>query len=430
MLPQEIIRAKRDHATLSREEIAAFVEGVSDGSVSEGQIAALAMAIFLNGMNRSEAVALTLAMRDSGNVLDWSEFGDAIVDKHSTGGVGDKVSLVLSPWVAACGVQIGMLSGRGLGHTGGTLDKLESIPGFDARLSRDAFQRCVDTAGCVITTSTADIAPADRMMYALRDVTGTVESLPLITASIMSKKLAMGASGVVYDVKTGAGAFLAHRGDAIRLAELLVATSEEVGARAPARVTDMSQPRGRWVGHPGEVLEALECLGGEGPAALDELVVELGEALGALLGLGIDRDRLRAVLDSGRARETFLEWAVAQGAAATWAGDPWLELAPEEVALTAPRSGWLHAVDTRGLGLLLASAGGGRRNAGDRIDPGVSLCCERRIGDRIERGEAVGRLYLRRPDQGLARRVLDCFELGDGAVASPQMVLARIPDAA
>jgi thymidine phosphorylase len=192
----------------------------------------------------------------------------------------------------------------------------------------------------------------------------------------------------------------------------------------------MSQPLGRWVGHHAEVLEALECLGGEGPAALDELVVELGEALGALLGLGIDRDRLRAVLDSGRARETFLEWAVAQGAAATWAGDPWLELAPEEVALTAPRSGWLHAVDTRGLGLLLASAGGGRRNAGDRIDPGVSLCCERRIGDRIERGEAVGRLYLRRPDQGLARRVLDCFELGDGVVAAPQMVLARIPDAA
>jgi thymidine phosphorylase len=274
MLPQEIVRRKRDRGTLSAEEIAAFVAGLTSGSFSEGQVAALAMAVVLNGMSREETVALTLAMRDSGSVLDWSHLPGPVADKHSTGGVGDNVSLMLAPIVAACGAYVPMISGRGLGHTGGTLDKLDSIPGYASQPDKALFARVVKEAGCAIIGQTADLAPADRRFYAIRDVTATVESIPLITASILSKKLAAGLKSLVLDVKAGNGAFMATKRGAAALAASLVEVANGAGLPTTALITDMNQPLASAAGNAAEVANAVDFLAGRlGPSRRGDHIV-------------------------------------------------------------------------------------------------------------------------------------------------------------
>ncbi len=424
--PYELLDRKRRGERLGAAEIDAIVAGAVDGSWDDAQLAAFLMAVSIRGMDAAETGALTRAMLESGETWGLSEGLPLVGDKHSTGGVGDKLSLILAPVLASCGLPVAMLTGRGLGHTAGTTDKLEGIPGLTLDLSRDRMISTLERTGLAIGMATAEIAPADRRLYALRDLTGTVASVPLITASILSKKLAMGASGVVYDVKTGSGAFLESPDEARLLADSLVATSREMGARATALVTDMSQPLGDWVGHNAEVAEALECLEGGGPTELRDLTVELGSALADLLGVEIDAPRITEELDSGRGRERFFRWAEEQGASADWLARPELPLAPVEVRIEARSDGYLSRVDTRGLGLILASAGGGRRRSGDRIDHPVSLRYERRIGDEVAAGELFGRLYLRREDDDLVRRAQACFELSGGPCERPPLVAARI----
>lgn len=425
MLPQEIIRKKREGEALSDAEIAFMVDGLTNGSVGEGQVAAFAMAVFHKGMSRGECVALTLAMRDSGKILDWSGLDGPVLDKHSTGGVGDKVSLVLGPLLASRGVPIAMLAGRGLGHTGGTVDKLEAIPGLDLTLDR---RRCVDLLGrcrLAIGMATAEIAPADRRLYALRDATATVDSLPLVVASILSKKLATGAAAIVFDVKTGDGAFFPEPERARELARRLVDTCRDLGTPASALITDVSQPIGAWVGHAAEVEEALACLAGEGPADLAALAVELAAEVAALAGFDLSAAELEQTLAGGRGREAFLRWAELQGAGPAWLRAPSFPRAPIERPLVAPRAGRLARVKTRQLGLLLAEAGGGRHLPGDAIDHGVSLRVRARLGERVEPGEELARLYLRRDDPHLTARAAACFAVADEARA-PELILERV----
>ncbi|MFC6490362.1 thymidine phosphorylase, partial [Nitratireductor sp. GCM10026969] len=309
-LPQEIIRRKRDGETLSGAEIADFAAGLASGAWSEGQVAALAMAVFLNGMQREETVALTLAMRDSGEVLDWSSLPGPVTDKHSTGGVGDNVSLMLAPIVAACGAYVPMISGRGLGHTGGTLDKMDSIPGYQSQPDGALFAKSVREAGCAIIGQTGTLAPADGRFYAVGDVTGTVESIPLITASILSKKLAAGLGSLVLDVKSGNGAFMASPREARRLADSLVAVANGAGLSASALITDMNEPLASCAGNAVEVLNAVDFLTGQSRAQrLEEVTLALAAEM--LLSAGIATstreayDRTRAALDSGQAAACF-----------------------------------------------------------------------------------------------------------------------------
>src|SRR2546421_292891 len=315
----EVLNRKRRGAPLEAREIESFIDRYTGGAIPDYQMSALLMAIAINGMTAEEMATLTQAMLRSGEQWHLRDQYDFIADKHSTGGVGDKVSLVLSPWVAACGIKVGMLSGRGLGHTGGTLDKLEAIPRFNARLSRKEFERAVADAGCVISTSTEGIAPADKKIYALRDVTGTVESLPLITASIMSKKLAMGASALILDVKTGSGAFMRKYQDSKALAQSLIAAAHGSGTRVEALITDMDRPLGVAAGNANEIIETIEVLKGNGPADVED--VTRAQAVRVLVMAGrFDEESARTALDaslrSGRALDQARMWISAQG------GDP------------------------------------------------------------------------------------------------------------
>jgi len=365
-------------------------------------------------------------MLRSGDRWNLAAESPGVIDKHSTGGVGDKTSLILSPILAACGVPVAMLTGRALGHTGGTADKLESIPGLSLALDRDQTLSLLSEVGMAIGMATAAIAPADRRLYGLRDHTATVSSLPLITGSILSKKLATGAAAIVFDVKTGDGAFMREMADSIRLAELLVDTCEALGQRSSALITDMSQPLGRWVGHAAEVRETLDCLEGRGADDLMEAVFALSEEAARLSGQARSREQLEAVVANGSARETFDRWAAAQGVDRAWLQDPQLPLAPVETALVAPRGGVLGRVANRRLGLLLAGAGAGRARPAAALDFGVSLRYDCRLGDRVEAGQELGRLYLRRDDEAIRDRFLACFEIGDEPVAAPRLVRRRI----
>ena len=416
-----VLDRKRHGQSLGADEIGALVRGAADGSWPDAELGAFLMAAAIQGLDVEETRALTLEMRDSGEVWELGKHRPGVVDKHSTGGVGDKVSLVMSPLAAACDLPIAMLTGRGLGHTGGTADKLEAIPGCDLALDRDRCLQALDEIGCAIGMATGEIAPADKRLYALRDRTGTVASIELITASILSKKLATGASAIVFDVKTGDGAFLPEIERGRALAKNLVEISESVGMRARTVITDMSQPLGRWVGHAAEVRETLECLRGDGPADLMEVTYVLTEEVSELRGDRLGRDRLEAAIASGAAYEKFLAWAAFQGAEPSWVADPVCELAPEEVVLTAPRAGVVAQVANRRLGELLTSAGGGRLEPGGPIDFGVSLRVEARLGDRIEAGDELARLYLRRRDEGLEQRFVECFEIAESG-AAPELV--------
>ena len=403
-LPQEIIRHKRDKQVLPAGEIQAFIKGITDNSVSEAQIAAFTMAIFLNDMNRDECVDLTLSMRDSGRVMEWRslDLGGPIVDKHSTGGVGDVVSLMLGPMFAACGGFNPMISGRGLGHTGGTLDKLGSIPGYNPFPSPEQLKATVRQAGTAIIGQTGDLAPADKRIYAARDVTATVESIPLITASILSKKLAAGLDALVMDVKVGSGAFMPTPELSVALARSIVAVGTGAGLNVSALLTDMNQSLAPCAGNAIEVRCALDYLSGKArPARLHEVTLALcAEGLvssGLASDLGEARKTLQASLDSGAAAERFARMVRLLGGPADLfeRPDAYLERAPVVVDLPAPRAGVVAAFDTRALGLAVVALGGGRLRSDQVSDPAVGFSEIVELGASVSAGQALLRVHAR-----------------------------------
>jgi thymidine phosphorylase len=390
--PQEIIRKKRDGGELSEDEIGFFVRGLTDESISEGQVAALAMAVFFRGMTMPERVALTRHMTRSGDVLDWSKhgFSGPIVDKHSTGGVGDKVSLVLAPILAACGAIVPMISGRGLGHTGGTLDKLDSIPGYTSQPDAGLFGKVLASAGCAIIGQTGDVAPADKRFYAIRDVTATVESIPLITASILSKKLAAGLRHLVMDVKFGSGAFIVDFDRATELAESLVQVATGAGLSCTALLTDMNEVLGRTAGNAIEVRESIDHLTGRARETRQhEVTIALAAELLAQCGLApsVDagREAAERALDSGAAAERFAKMVAALGGPADLLerAETHLPLADVSRPVSPARAGHVSAVDVRAMGLAVMELGGGRRRASDSVDFAVGLSGVRSIGDPV-----------------------------------------------
>lgn len=400
-LPQETIRAKRDGRALAPAEIAAFVEGLADGSVGEGQAAALAMAICLRGLSLAECVALTSAMTRSGAVLDWDLPGP-VLDKHSTGGVGDAVSLALAPAVAACGGFVPMIAGRGLGHTGGTLDKLDSIPGYASQPDLETFRRVVRETGCAIIGQTPDLAPADRRLYAIRDVTGTVESLDLITASILSKKLAAGLDALVMDVKAGSGAFLAGPDEAQALAERITAVAAGAGLRTLAYLTDMDEPLASAAGNGLETAYVLDYLTGRRrEPRFHAVTVTLGGAMLALGGLARDeaegRARIEAAFESGAAAERFGRMVAALGGPTDLVekSETHLRRAPVLRPVPAGRPGIVATIDTRAIGMVVVALGGGRVRAGDSIDHAVGLTDLAGTGTRLEADSPLALVHAR-----------------------------------
>jgi len=420
--PQDVIRKKRDGEQLSREEIAFFIEGVTRGTVADYQISALLMAIYLNGMNDLEQEILTDAMLHSGNTLDFSDIAKPKADKHSTGGVGDKTSLLIAPMVAACGICVPMISGRGLGHTGGTLDKLESIPGYRVDLSATEFERVLKTVGYAMSGQTAELAPADKKMYALRDATATVEAIPLIVASIISKKGAAGLDAMVIDVKVGSGAFMRDGDRARELAHALVRTGNACGIRTRALLTDMNQPLGRAVGNSLEVKECIELLRGdvsEGARPVLDLSLELSAHMLVLVrvddSLEAARGRLQKILSSGEALECFRQNVAAQGGEPRVCDDPgkFLPLVVESFKVESPRSGFVTKVNTAEIGHALAAIGGGRVRIDDEIDPSVGFIAELKIGDRVDAGAALGTIYCREESRAkeAAARIQTAYEI-------------------
>ena len=400
MFAQSLIRVKRDGGTLSQAQIQSFVQGLVDETWSEGQVAAMAMAILLKGMTRSECVALTQAMTHSGPVLNWADAGLAgpVLDKHSTGGVGDKVSLLLAPIVAACGGVVPMVSGRALSHTGGTLDKLEALPGYAVAPPREQLLRVLREAGCAIFGASADLAPADRRLYAIRDVTATVESVPLITASILSKKLAAGLQALVLDVKLGNGAFMHRLDDARTLARSLVEVAGAAGLPCRALISDMDQVLGLTAGNALEVAESLDFLTGTVreprllalTLALSAQLLQLG---GLAPTLAAGQALAEAALSSGRAAECFARMVAGLGGPADVLTDARLPAAPVQVDLVAPRDGVIASMDARALGLVVVELGGGRRRAGDTIDPRVGLSDIRPLGSLLRAGDPLLRVH-------------------------------------
>ncbi len=379
MLPQEVIRAKRDGRTLTSNEVQEFISGLTNGSVSEGQVAAFAMAVFFKGMSADEAVGLTLAMRDSGTVLTWDLPGP-VVDKHSTGGIGDNLSLMLAPMLAACGCYVPMISGRGLGHTGGTLDKLDSIPGYNTAPGLDLFRKVTREVGCAIIGQTADLAPADKRLYGIRDVTATVESVPLITASILSKKLAAGLQHLVMDVKFGSGAFMSKLEDAQALAKSLVSVANGAGLKTTALITDMDQPLAPYAGNALEVLHAVGFLKNHiVNYRVQETTVALGAELLVSAGIAASREaasiQLLKALQSGAALEIFARMVAALGGPKDFIERPesYLKAAPIIRPVYADAEGVIAKIATRDLGLAVIELGGGRRRADDKIDHAVGL---------------------------------------------------------
>jgi pyrimidine-nucleoside phosphorylase len=429
--PRAFLRAKRDGRTHTPAEIGEFIAAYMRGEIADYHVSAWLMASFLRGLDESETEALTRALIDSGQVFDWSALGRPSADKHSTGGVGDKISLVLAPLVAACGVLVPMVSGRGLGHTGGTLDKLEAIPGFRTQLSTEAMRAQLDRIGVVMVGQGPELAPADGRLYALRDVTATVEFEPFIVPSIVSKKIAEGADAVVYDVKCGNGAFMKTREAAQELAAGLVAATRGLGRASAALVTDMSQPLGRAAGNALEVRESVDLLRGRGPADARELTLELAAAMlhrsGAAKDAHAGREFATRMLDSGAAWERFLALVEAQG------GDPrsldrddGLPVAPVIHQVSAPREGVVTEIDTFGLGEVVVALGGGRTAKEQDVDPRVGLVVRARLGDTVARGAVLAEVHAANEETELTRRAAECFHIGDDARRAPDLVLARV----
>lgn len=429
--PREFLRTKRDARTHEPSAVREFIAAYRRGEVHDYQVSAWLMAAFLNGLDPAETDALTHALLHSGRVFDWTALGRPSADKHSTGGVGDKISLMLAPLVAACGVLVPMVSGRGLGHTGGTLDKLESIPGFRTTLDPDAMRAQLDRLGVVMVGQGPDLAPADGLLYALRDVTSTVEFEPFIVSSIVSKKIAEGAGALVYDVKCGSGAFMKTPEAARSLGRRLVATSRALGAKASALVTDMSYPLGGAVGNALEVREACETLHGRGPADTRELTLELAAEMirlaGAAADAGAARAAAEAALDSGAAWEKFLRMVEAQGGDAKLLETPErLHPAPIVSVVPSPASGVVAGCDCFAVGELVVALGGGRRAKEDDIDPRVGLVVLKRPGDVVREGEPLAELHLAGPAPEMVERAVDCFRVDGAAPAAGPLVLERI----
>jgi len=435
VLPQEIIRRKRDGAALSGGEIAELVRGITDGAFSEAQVAAFAMAVFFRGMTMPERTALTRAMRDSGTVLKW-ELPGPVLDKHSTGGVGDKVSLMLAPMVAACGGYVPMISGRGLGHTGGTLDKLAAIPGYNAQPGIETFKCVVREVGCAIIGQTDDLAPADRRFYAIRDVTATVESVPLITASILSKKLAAGLQGLAMDVKTGSGAFMPDLASARELATSIVAVARDAGLPATALITGMDEVLGKTVGHALEMVEAIDYLKGSAPRDKRLHAVTLALA-GEMLVLGKlaatpeeGRAKAQAALDSGRAAEIFARMVAALGGPKDLLerSESILERAPVVRNFRAVRSGYLSRMDARAVGVALIDLGGGRRRTDDRIDLRVGFWGFVPAGTQLAAGDIIAMVAA--ADDAAADRAVAALEkaitIADKPPAPRPVIVERV----
>ncbi|HEV2803191.1 MAG TPA: thymidine phosphorylase [Pyrinomonadaceae bacterium] len=425
MRPQDVIRRKREGSALSTEEIEFFVQGVTSGEFTDYQAAALLMAIYCRGMDETEQRTLTESMLRSGEVLDFSDISRPKADKHSTGGVGDKTSLLIAPLAAACGLAVPMISGRGLGHTGGTLDKLESIPGYRVKLTLAEFRRVLDACGFAMMGQTAEIAPADRKLYALRDATATIETIPLIVASIMSKKLAAGLNALALDVKTGTGAFMREEAQARSLARALVATGNACGVRTEALLTDMNQPLGRAVGHALEVRECIEILRGEahaGARPVLDLSVELTARMLTLAGVEptIEAARLRSLraLEGGAALEFFRRNVKTQGGDARVCDDPARLVQASTlraVKVESTRAGFITAVDTAEIGFAVSSIGGGRTRVEDEIDFQVGFVADAKHGEEVRAGEAFGTLYCRDEAQGrlAGARIRAAYTIGD-----------------
>ncbi len=434
MFPLPVIARKRDGRQLSPEGIAAFVRGATDGCWADYQLSAMLMAIFLNGMTAEEVAAYTDAMMNSGVVADLSAVPGIKVDKHSTGGVGDKVSLPLAAIVTACGVPVPMISGRGLGHSGGTLDKLESIPGFNVNLSLADYAKQVGEVGCALIGQTQDLAPADKKLYALRDVTATVECIPLICGSIMSKKLAEGIDGLVLDVKFGRGAFMKDIDQARELAMTMVEIGRAMGKGVTALLTGMDQPLGRAVGNGVEVAESIACLRREGPADLMEVTFALGEEMLLLAKIAPDaasaRQMLEAAVNDGSALAKFGEIVAAQGGDAKLIEDPAgvLPQAQQQVPLLAARSGIVQDVDALEVALAALKLGAGRARAEDAVDPAVGITDLVKVGETVEQGQPLAVIHANGDEAWAAAEVQlrDSIKIGDTAMATPALIAERI----
>ena len=425
---REMIRRKRDGGELDQEEIRAFLAGVLDGSIPDYQTSAMLMAVYFRGMTDPELARFTAAMTDSGDRIQV-ESAAPKVDKHSTGGVGDKVSIPLAPLAAACGVIVPMMSGRGLGHTGGTLDKLESIPGFRTSLSPKEFAGLAARRGAAMAGQSERIAPADKVLYALRDTTATVSSIPLICSSIMSKKLAEGLDALVLDVKVGSGAFMETPADARRLAEMMVRIGVSNGVATKAFLTDMNQPLGREVGNANEVAESISILRGGGPPDLRELVLVLGAAMLETAGVENGRARLEQALESGEGLAKFEEMIEAQG------GDPSVVEEPERLPgaahsrrLRADRDGYAAAIDARGIGLAAMRLGAGRQTADGVIDHGAGITLSAKVGDPVRRGDVLATLRFNDPGtaDGAAALVSEAYRLADYPPEPRPLILEEV----
>ncbi len=430
MTPYEIIYKKRNGGELSASEIKWFIASYTSGAIPDYQTSALLMAIFLKGMTPQETTELAMAMMNSGRVFDLSDIPGIKIDKHSTGGVGDKVSIILAPMVAAAGVPVPMVSGRGLGHTGGTLDKLESIPGFRTNLSYDEFRHTLARIGLAMMGQTPDLAPADKKLYALRDVTATVDCIPLIAASIMSKKLAEGADGLVLDVKIGSGAFMQKHQDALELTKTMTAIGQGMGKKMKALITDMNQPLGRAVGNALEIEECVECLKGKGPADLMELTYVLGAEMLVMGERANDVESgkriLQQIVSSGQGLEKFREMVAAHGGDVKVADDYKMILpqAKHVIEAKAERPGYIFSMDNREVGMTGVFLGCGRLKMDDVIDPSAGFIFERRIGDQVKAGETMVKVLCNDEQKGreAARRLHGCITISDNKPETVKLI--------
>lgn len=429
MRAYDLIYKKRQGEELTSAEIRFLIDGYTAGAIPDYQMAAWAMAVCLRGMTQRETADLTMAMAHSGEVVDLSGIAGVKVDKHSTGGVGDKVSLVLTPLVAACGAPVAKMSGRGLGHTGGTIDKMEAIPGMRVELSRQEFIDQVNRIGLAIVGQSGNLVPADKKLYALRDVTATVESIPLIASSIMSKKIAGGADAIVLDVKTGSGAFMKSLDESFKLAEAMVAIGREVGREVAAFISDMDQPLGAAVGNALEVAEAIETLRGFGPADLEAVVISLGAQMLRLSGVAPEAETgkkmLLKALRSGAGLAKLIEMVEAQGGDASYIRQPVkLPRANRVLPVAAPQGGWVEGMDALGIGIAAMLLGAGRETKESRIDQGVGIVLKKKVGDQVAAGEALVELHVTDESRlaEVQERVLAAYRIGAGP-AKPHPLL-------
>ncbi len=432
MTMYDIILKKRRGYELTDEEIKYAIDGFTDGSIPDYQMSALAMAICFNSMSDRETATLTFAMADSGDRLDLSEFGDFTCDKHSTGGVGDKTSLIVAPLVASCGGVFAKMSGRGLGHTGGTIDKLESIRGYRTELSEEEFLEQTRKIGVCVIGQTGNMTPADKKLYALRDVTATVDSIPLIASSVMSKKLAAGAKSIVLDVKAGSGAFMSDAESAEVLAEKMVEIGKRCGRNVSALITNMDMPLGKCVGNSLEVLEAISVLKGETKGELRELCLELSATLLSMCH-DISHDAARKMaensLDSGSAFEKFKQWISAQGGNASWADNT--DLFPKakySLNVVSPADGFIQSMNTAQIGRASSSLGAGRMKKGDPIDLEAGIIIEKKTGDEVKKGELLATLYSNKQETLLHSSIIytDALSISNERVEKPKLIFGRI----